>query len=111
MMRILQATCVLLIVFGLDRFYKKELQGFSASNIFLCKQIEVPSYLGTKLSQEEIQILLSQPFYFLYSGHQCYVFLSKDQKTVMKLLQADKIKTPWWACCFPWTEKSISQRH
>ncbi len=59
---------------------------------------------SSSLSQEELSLLLSQPFSYLDKGAQCYVFESRDRDVVIKLFRYDqphfkkkKNKTPFSA--------------
>ena len=79
-------TClgILLLLFGIERFTRSQTDGFR-----LDKTLGVPSYRLKCRSKEpplEDEIL-SQPFYFLGSGVQCYAFISADQRTVLKIFK------------------------
>jgi hypothetical protein len=44
---------------------------------------------------------LSQPFYYLAKGRQCFVFLSADGQTVIKFLNYRRFSLPKWLVMFP----------
>ena len=50
---------------------------------------------------EEVELALDQPFYYLGRGRQCFAFASKDGKYVLKLPRTDIYKTPFWARVLP----------
>ena len=83
------------IVFAIvGDFCQKQTKGFRLQNILSLNatgpiEEETSAYLETKK-------ILSQPFYFLKKGQQCFVFQSKDKKYVLKFLRADKLKIPVW---------------
>ena len=45
----------------------------------------------------EVKELLSQPFYYLNKGRQCFVFESKDQKYVLKFFNQKYLQMPWYS--------------
>lgn len=57
--------------------------------------------LETCAINEETKQILSQPFYFLGRGRQCYAFGSNDGKHVLKILRTDNYKIPFWARALP----------
>lgn len=79
-----------------ERFCHKKTRGFTISHI----QGAPPENFVWKpptLSQDELESVkttLSQPFTFLASGGQCYVFLSQDQKVVLKLFKYHRLQVP-----------------
>ena len=50
---------------------------------------------------EETKQILSQPFYFLGKGRQCFAFASKDGKYVLKCPRTNIYKIPFWARVLP----------
>ena len=50
---------------------------------------------------KEAEKILSQPFYFLGRGRQCFAFESEDGKYVLKCPRTDIYKLPFWVRAFP----------
>lgn len=89
-----------LLVLGIQDLCRKQTKGFAL--------LKAKSSYGSKgpigLSPEElvpIQSILSQPFHFLTKGLQCYVFVSEDEKYVLKLLKWKELEPPLWVRCLP----------
>ncbi|MBS0626657.1 MAG: hypothetical protein JSS09_00420 [Verrucomicrobia bacterium] len=80
---------------------QKQTKGFWLQNVFS----SYPSdFHPTPLSEEEsilLPKLLKQPFYFMKKGQQCFTFLSKDGKYVLKLLRWEKLEPPFWTKWIP----------
>lgn len=75
---------------------QKQTKGFRLQNVFSSTPQTSHS---DPLSEEESFLLhetLHQPFYFLKKGQQCFVFLSKDGKYVLKLFRWEKLEPPFW---------------
>jgi hypothetical protein len=92
----------LLVFFMTERFCRSQTAGFRLDKItsdIVYTPIQSTN-ASSQPSEKEIQHLLSQPYFFLGSGVQCYAFLSQDQKAVLKLFKhyhnmpiSGKIKT------------------
>ncbi|MBM3198726.1 MAG: hypothetical protein FJZ58_05675 [Chlamydiae bacterium] len=106
-----QCIVITLLWIGTKHFCEKKTCGFRTSNVFLCHQATThpPHEELSEERKQEIEEILSQEFFFLQKGHQCYAFLSKDKRYVLKLLQADKITPPFLARIFPQLEKNRLQ--
>lgn len=51
-------------------------------------------FLGEIGKDKEIEKILSEPFTYLGKGRQSFVFLSKDEKYVLKFVRQDRLKLP-----------------
>lgn len=56
--------------------------------------------LSTQEAQD-IEIALTQPYYYLGSGGQCIAFVSLDQQYVIKFFKQKKLSPPHWLNHFP----------
>ena len=90
----LALTCITtLSCIGLQKFCRSKTDGFAESKIHSDMQFHQEFQTST-LSVDEIQkidTILSQPFYYLGKGVQCYAFVSKDEKYVIKFLRLDRL--------------------
>ncbi|MES2200589.1 MAG: hypothetical protein V4489_10550 [Chlamydiota bacterium] len=80
----------------LGDFCQKQTKGFRLQNAFSSYP---PEQVPPALSKDEISLLqevLPQPFYFMKKGQQCFAFLSKDGKYVLKLFRWEKLEPPFW---------------
>lgn len=57
------------------------------------------------------EISLNQPFYYLNSGSQSYVFLSEDGETVLKLFKFQHMRIPPWIDHLPLPNSLASKRN
>jgi hypothetical protein len=75
---------------GMERFCHHQTAGFTLSRIH--------SDLPFQAEPEMVDIapILDQPFFYLDKGAQCYVFLSEDQKHVLKFFRFHRLDPPWW---------------
>ena len=93
---ILRTLLFLLLAGGglwLPSAYKRTLHPFRAQKF----QIDLPfhpEWESTVSLDEETRALLQQPFSYLAKGQQSYVFLSSDQKYVLKLFRFNTCKIP-----------------
>jgi len=78
---------------GKGVYYLKD--GFSTRRIHSLENWITPDW------DEEAELALDQPFYYLGRGRQCFAFASKDQKYVLKLPRTDIYRTPFWARILP----------
>lgn len=84
------AFCVLVgqgIYFLRDGFNPRKLARFKTTN--------------TAPLSKEVGQILSQPFYFLGKGRQCFAFASKDGKYVLKCPRTNIYKLPFWTRVLP----------
>jgi hypothetical protein len=78
--------CLSLIVFSIclvyaDRFFLKKNDGFCIRNILgKLQALDAPD----PFLEKEKDTIFSQPFFYLAKGHQSYVFISEDQKYILK---------------------------
>ncbi len=109
--KILYLLLLSLSIVGIQDFCHKKTQGFTLPKA-------KSSYNPLKrsiLSKEEasaLKPLLNQSFYFLEKGLQCYVFISEDQKYVLKLFRWKELETRGFSRFLPssWTKKSALQK-
>ncbi len=89
--------CVLL--FGLARLYYYLTDDFRIGNITydfpFTPQWQTP--LLTEEEQKTLVEVLSQPFRYIGKGAQCYAFVSKDEKYVIKFFKFKHLKPNWLA--------------
>lgn len=52
-------------------------------------------------SEEMVRNIFEQPFSYLARGDQCYVFVSQDQKYVLKFFRQNHMRPPAWANVLP----------
>ena len=74
---------------GIERFCHTITEGFRPHKILSSLPYN-PEFATDHLSVKElvqVQQLLSQPFYFLGSGGQCYAFLGSDDQTILKVFK------------------------
>lgn len=71
------------LFFLVERFCRLQTDGFSIAKIVP----HSPLQQDTTSPNPEVLKALSQPYYFLGSGVQCYAFLSEDKKTVLKFFK------------------------
>ncbi|HSX03458.1 MAG TPA: hypothetical protein VLG76_01880 [Rhabdochlamydiaceae bacterium] len=79
---------ILLFIVGficIERFCHGITEGFRPHKILSDLSFN-PEY-ATEPASDEIKGNLSQPFYFLSSGGQCYAFISEDKQTVLKVFK------------------------
>lgn len=89
--------CAVSISVGQGLYFLK--QGFSLRRIHS---------LAGKVSDNwnsEVMQALSQPYFYIGRGRQCFAFASADEKYVLKLLRTDIYKLPLWARVLPVTSK------
>lgn len=96
---------------GVQDFCRKQTRGFTLAKARSSCQSQENLELSKKELQS-IQTILDQPFSFLTRGLQCYVFVSQDEKYVLKLLKWKELELPFWAKCLPtaWTSAMRAQK-
>ena len=93
-------------------FCHQKTHGFTLQKIVSSKkEISEKSPLSSQ-ELHSIQKALNQPFRFLSKGHQCYAFISQDEKYILKFLRWNKIEPPFWTEYLPpnWTHKFYQDR-
>lgn len=80
---------VLLIFIAVQQFCRSQTRGFNMNKTVADFPNDPEWDLPTPSEKEQhaIQQILNQPFYFLGRGVQCYAFISKDQKSVLKIFK------------------------
>lgn len=82
------------LFFGMQRFCHHATEGFSLSRIQ--PTTKVVKQLISATEKEEIETLLSQPFYFYKKGGQCFAFIGEDDKTILKFFKQHHIRFWNW---------------
>lgn len=96
-------TFFLLSLYGLGRLYFHLTAGFSLAHI----QSDFPYQPGWEVRSlspdEETQFLkaVQQPYYYLGKGCQSYVFVSQDEKYVIKFFKYQRYRLQPWLAHFP----------
>ncbi len=87
----------------LGDFCQKQTKGFRLQNVIPSSKEPCPDWIQPLSSQEkkQIELILSQPFYFLKKGQQCFTFLSADKNYVLKLFRWEKLEPPFWTHLLP----------
>ena len=89
----------LLLFFTSERLCHKATDGFALVNIYAPKE---NSFLEKRqLPLGELEKKFEEPFYYLNSGSQSYVFLSSDGKTVLKFFKFQHMRIPPWIDALP----------
>lgn len=85
-----------LLFFGVERLCHRATDGFALVNIYSPEG-------DTRLweSDSPLKMSLDQPFYYLNSGSQSYVFLSEDGQTVLKFFKFQHMRIPPWINYLP----------
>lgn len=89
----------LLLFFGVERLCHRATDGFAMVNVYPPKGNY--SRWETEEPFPSQEISLDQPFYYLDSGSQSYVFLSEDGETVLKLFKFQHMRIPPWIDLLP----------
>ena len=76
--------------------------GFKINKIFFKESCQKEEYLQDKPFEisKDLNEILSQPFRYLSKGRQSFVFVSMDDKYVIKLVSQYKFHKPIWAIFF-----------
>ncbi len=107
--RIVKLLSLALLAIGISRFCHKATDGFRISKI-QDNTFNVQQICSTKLEKQALEIL-DQPFTYLARGKQSFVFLSRDGKTVLKLLNnhyQKRIQMLEWLPTFAWQKERLS---
>lgn len=88
-------------------FCQKQTKGFCLQKIISKNQERQKE---NPLSSDElasIQKILTQPFYFMKKGQQCYAFVSQDGQYVLKFFRWSQMEAPFWTQILPekWSQK------
>lgn len=109
--KILYPLLIALSFVGIQDFCHRKTHGFTLAK---AKSSYNPEHRNI-LCQEDtstLQPILNQSFYFLEKGLQCYVFISEDQKYVLKLFRWKELEPRGFSRFFPssWNEESALQK-
>jgi hypothetical protein len=101
-----RAILVLLIPFviwGIERFCHQKTDGFSLLRVrsSLKPHKEWETQPLTLAEKTELSSLLKQPFTYYGKGAQAFVFLSQDERVVLKLFRNYRMRPPVWSHCLP----------
>jgi len=98
----LKILLFLVLFISLERFCHKKTHGFRLHKIF-SDHISSPRWdVGaTCHDTAEIEKLLRQPYTFLASGGESYVFISDDRKTVLKFFKNHHMRERSWLDMIP----------
>ena len=88
MKRVVKAFVFLLLFFSVERFCHSRTEGFSLQKIY--RKCSVPQKCDPP--SPATYAILSQPFTYLGSGGESYVFLSEDQTTILKFFKHHHMK-------------------
>jgi hypothetical protein len=109
--KILYLPIVALIFWGVQDFCHKKTQGFSLTK---AKSYHAPSEKKTLSLPRNSPLLtiLRQPFYFLQKGLQCYVFVSEDNKYVLKLFRWKELEPSGFSRILPrsWIQDTVLKK-
>lgn len=101
----------LCLTLGLLKVYDKAVDGFYPSRI---KPIGNTPFSFTSDLSEESKKAMQQPYYYLASGSQSFVFVSEDGKYVLKFFKNYRWKKPWYFSFLPlknsYKEKVLKKR-
>ncbi|WP_158307214.1 hypothetical protein [Simkania negevensis] len=84
----------LLLFFGVERLCHRATDGFAMVNVYP-PQGDYSAWEAVEPFPHEIS-MLDQPFHYLNSGSQSYVFLSEDGETILKLFKFQHMRIPPW---------------
>lgn len=101
--RFLILACLAIALYGVGRLYYRLTGGFTLNNITsdfsYQPQWEVRPLLPGE--QQELRKALDQPYVYLGKGCQSYVFLSKDDRYVIKFFKYQRYRLLPWLAYFP----------
>ena len=80
-------------IFAIERLCHKATDGFAIVNIY---SPEKALKNRTIQHSDEVTSILNQKFYYLNCGSQSYVFVSEDQKYVLKFFKFQHMRIPPW---------------
>ena len=100
MSRILFFTLLVLAILAFGHIYYRITGDFRASNILIVN-LSTPVIQPSDNEREKAKEILKQPFAFLGYGHQTYVFVSQDQKYVLKFFMNDYLQRTWYFKIIP----------
>lgn len=100
------ALFILSLIIGLDRLFHKSDFCHKLATPF-CQEISALD----NAEKKEIQKILSQPFFYLSQGTQCYVFVSQDNKYVLKFFKEKQLHPSTWTGYIPLSWNFYYQKH
>ncbi|NGX51104.1 MAG: hypothetical protein K1060chlam2_00961 [Chlamydiae bacterium] len=92
---LLKIIFIALALFSVERLCHRATDGFAMVNVF------PPPGDNSSWQRTESLALTSNTFTYYASGSQCYVFLSEDGKSVLKLFKFQHMRTPPWLNTLP----------
>jgi hypothetical protein len=101
-----------LVVVKVQQFCHKRTDGFSLNKI-QSKLSYHPQWAlphPPEKDLQEIKSLLAQKFFYLAKGAQCHVFVSEDQKYVIKFFRHHHMRPPSWIALIPSTFETFRKK-
>ncbi len=94
----LYVSCFLgLVGIGINYYYYVKADGFLVRKISSNLSFNSSWHIDySDAERDELRSILNQPFHYLSKGAQSYVFLSEDQKYVIKFFKTCYYVLPWW---------------
>ncbi|MEX0962281.1 MAG: hypothetical protein WDZ28_05450 [Simkaniaceae bacterium] len=96
MKRLIILFLSLSLLYCIERFCHEKTDGFAIENIASGAKVKSQASLPPFLEP-----LLNQPFFYLDSGAQSYVFISQDQEFVLKFFKNQHLRIPPWIDALP----------
>lgn len=108
----LSLTITSLFIFTLlFKCYDKAVDGFYPYRIKYPIHLQTsPSYFYSEKDLTSATNALNQPFYYLASGSQSFVFISKDKQFILKFFKHYRWKEPFYASFFPFFKESNQKK-
>jgi len=97
---VLKLCVFLALFFTIERFCHKQTHGFRLYKIQSDHENH-PDWDVKPPRNINLDTILSQPYYFLNSGGECYAFVSKDQKYVIKFFKHHHMRANRWYDLLP----------
>lgn len=118
--RLLYFFIFLVMIYGGIRLYFYATDGFSVANIttHLANNPAWEMRPLTYQEQDEANNALSQTYRYWAKGHQAYVFISEDEKYVLKFLKFQRIRVDPWLANLPypsfmnsWVQEKVDHKN
>lgn len=106
-LRYIKFFLFLALFWGVERLCHQATDGFALVNIYSPKGRHLD--WESQLPLNEVEAVLDQPFDYLSSGSQSYVFLSRDGTTILKFFKFQHMRIPPWIDALP-LPQSLDQK-
>lgn len=97
--RFYKLLCFIICFSAAGWFCRKQTDGFTilkiSSDLPYHAEWEMPPL--NDQDKEMVSEILDQPYSYLARGDQCFVFVSQDQKYVLKFFRQNRMRAPFWA--------------